>query len=215
MVDRLLKLFLTVCCIVLIVGFGMLYKNVFDLQTRLEKIPAKTESKVNIITDPQATPTNDNCGPSCQAAIKAQVSQAVATLSSSRSTITPVTTKKSVQTTYIPLAGSATTTNTDWTDASGTDVNIDVANDYGANTYITWDATLKTNGSGTAFARLFDVTHGIAVPGSEIGVSSGSYTQATSSQLQLWQGKNIYRVQVKSLDSNEITFGSGRIKVVY
>ena len=72
------------------------------------------------------------------------------------------------------------------------------------------------NANGTAYARLYDVTHNIAVNGSEVKIENkDTSTQVVSGALSFWAGKNQYRVQIKSLNSFEVTFGSGRVKIVY
>ena len=155
------------------------------------------------------------CGQECKDYIKTQVTKAVANLPTPSSAIAPQL-AKSKQTTYIPLSGPISTTSTDWVNAVGTEVNIDLTNDYSNGAYVTWEASLKiANASGLALARLFDVTHGIAVNGSEVSVSSASYSSVSSGKLGLWAGNNKYVVQIKSQTSQEATFGSGRIKVVY
>jgi len=40
-------------------------------------------------------------------------------------------------------------------------------------------------------------------------------TQVISGGLSFWAGNNLYRVQLKSLNGFEVTFGSGRIKIIY
>jgi len=155
-----------------------------------------------------------------QALIQKEVASAIASFSSqSKATSLPTktsTTTKQKQTTYIPLSGPFSTNSTDWVDASGTEVYIDAENDYAKDAYITFEATLKiANASGKAYARLFDATHAIAVNGSEVEVTSSSYGTVTSGSLALWRGKNLYKVQIKSLNSEEATFGNGRIKITY
>lgn len=121
------------------------------------------------------------------------------------------------RTAYIPLVGPITTTSTSWVDATGTDISIDLATDYGKDAKVSWEAFLSiANSNGTAYARLFDVTHGIAVSGSELSVTdNATSTNVTSKYISLWAGRNLYRVQVKSLNSFVATFSSGRIKIVY
>lgn len=124
---------------------------------------------------------------------------------------------KSKSTDVIPLDGTSTATSTDWVTLEGTAVYVDVENDYGKDAYITWSASLKVaHGNGQAFARLYDATHNIAVDGSELTtVNNADFQTKESSALPLWRGNNLYKVQVKSLNSFEITYSSGKIKVVY
>lgn len=131
-------------------------------------------------------------------------------------TITPAPSTIRSQTTYIPITGPITTTSTGWYDAPGTDFYLNIA-DYGKNAYATWEASLKVaHGNGSVYARLYDVTNKIAVNGSEVSVSNNSnLTQAYSGALNFWANNNLYRVQLKSLNGFEVTFGGGRLKIVY
>jgi len=221
--DRYLKVYFLVSIILLSLGFVLLYKKV-------DKLAVSLGEKSSLITFPiefpQSTPSakSDVCGENCQKEIRKIVDNALATISSSikKTAESSKTTTVAVpvlrgETTYIPLAGPITTTSIGWVDAAGTDVYIDLANEYGKAATVSWDAFLKVaHGNGQAFARLYDVTHGIAVSGSEIStVNNETSTQVSSGNLNLWAGKNLYRVQIKSLNSFEVTFGSGRIKINY
>ena len=119
------------------------------------------------------------------------------------------------QITYIPLSGG-NTQNTDWTNVSGTQFNLNIS-DYGAKAYAVWDANLRVNNAnGTTYARIFDITHSIAVNGSEINISNtSSSTDVISSSLSFWQGNNTYVVQLKSLNGSTAFMDSGRIKITY
>lgn len=130
--------------------------------------------------------------------------------------VTPVPSTTRSQTTYIPIIGPISTTSLGWYDAPGTEFYLNTA-DYGKNMYASWEASLKiAHGNGSAYARLFDVTHGIAVNGSELVVSNKSdLTESYSGGLNFWAGNNLYRVQIKSLNSYEATFGNGRLKIMY
>jgi len=129
--------------------------------------------------------------------------------------ITPRPASGTKTTTYVPFSGSFSTTATDWTDDSGNQAYVDLKNNYSATAYVTFEASIRVPGGGVVFARLFDSTHGIAVDGSEISTSSSSSTLVSSGKLNLWSGNNLYKVQIKSLNSFNVTFDSGRIKLVY
>ena len=100
---------------------------------------------------------------------------------------------------------------------SGTEFYLDFNTDYGKSSYANWEAFLKVaHGNGTVYARLYDVTNNIAVNGSEVLITNKSdLNQVISGGLSFWAGNNLYRVQIKSLNSFEVTFGSGRIKIKY
>lgn len=165
----------------------------------------------------------DKCGDECKLQIDKKISESISTISGSTKeiiktvTITPVPTKAKAQTAYIPIVGPITTTSSDWYDAPGTEFYLDYNNDYGKAAYADWQAFLKVaNGNGTAYARLYDITNKIGVNGSEVSVTNkGDLTQTLSGSLNFWAGNNQYRVQIKSLNKFEVTFGSGRIKIIY
>lgn len=175
----------------------------------------------------QTTPQYiDQCGESCKKQIMDNITVALSTVSATPKetvktvTITPlpvVTAKAKAQTAYIPIAGPLSSTSKDWYDLAGTEFYLNFNTDYGKSAYANWDASLKIkDGNGTVYARIYDVTNKIAVNGSEILVSNkGDLTQVISSGLSFWAGNNLYRVQLKSLNGFEVTFGSGRIKIIY
>ncbi|RJR28909.1 hypothetical protein C4564_03720 [Candidatus Microgenomates bacterium] len=117
---------------------------------------------------------------------------------------------------YISLTGGYSTKETDWIDVPGAEVWIDVANDYGSNAVLVWDAFIREeHGNGNAYARLYDATHNIEVAGSVVYTNNQASTLVASSTLQMWSGKNLYKVQLKSQKSFYVFFDSGRIKVTY
>lgn len=176
---------------------------------------------------PNATNNNiqsvDECGEICKKQIADSVANAISTISAaSKETIktviqTPTPVKAKAQTAYIPIAGPITTTSSDWYDLSGTEFYLNFNTDYGKTAYANWDTSLKIkDGNGTVYARIYDVTNKIAVNGSEVSISNkGDLTQVVSGGLSFWAGNNLYRVQLKSLNGFEVTFGSGRIKIIY
>ena len=221
--DKYLKIYFLISIILLSLGLVLLYKKVDKLAV---SIGEKSSIPTFPIEFPKSTSTDkiDSCGEECQKQIKRIVDISIATLSSSikktaenPKATTVITQPTKGETTYIPLSGPITTTSTGWVDAVGAEVNIDLINEYGKNATVSWDAFLKVaHGNGQAFTRLYDVTHSMAVAGSEISVTNNPVsTQISSGNINLWAGRNLYRVQIKSLNSFEITFGSGRIKIGY
>lgn len=196
-----------------LVIIGILTVVVVNLVLINKKISSQISSKVGtVFVKSQAV--SDTCGEKCIAEIK----RAIVLLSTPIPNLnyqTPSSTKKQIS--YIPLGGSFTTTKTDWTDIKITDVTVDFGNDYGKEAKISWEASLKVaNANGTAYARILDATHGTAVDGSEISLTNNSVsTLVLSGLINPWSGKNTYRVQVKSLNSSEVFFDNGRIKVSY
>lgn len=150
----------------------------------------------------------DKCGEDC----KKQIEEIVL-----KNTKPTETVKTVSQIAYIPISGSISTTSSTWYDAPGTDFYLDLSKNYSKNATVTWEVSLKVaHGNGTAYARLYDVTHNITVNGSEISLTNNpNLTQVYSQNLSFWAGNNLYRVQLKSLNTFEVTFGSGRLKIVY
>ncbi len=213
--DKYLKVYFLAGIILLSLSLILTYQKIRKIENLLATV---TTTQIPSEPGKKEIQRIDICGEDCQKQISEAVSKAVATISGTKTTkeVIKEVPATQTQTSYIPLTGPITTTSTNWVDAVGTDAYIDLINDYKSSAYITWEAFLKVAyGNGTAYARLYDVTHGIAVNGSEISTATSSSTQISSGKLSLWAGKNLYRVQLKSLNSFEVTFGSGRIKIVY
>lgn len=166
------------------------------------------------------------CDEDCQKEIADQVARAIATLSASQKSNAITTTTKTVtvpsattkpQDSYIQISGSGSTKNTIWTDVVGTDFSFDVTRDFGSGANFAWEGFLKiADGNGTAFARIYDVTHGIGVNGSEISVvNKADYARANSTNMGFWAGRNTYRVQIKSLNTLNVDYMGGKIRISY
>jgi len=160
------------------------------------------------------------CDALCQKEIADQVSRAVATLSATSKVSTiktaPISTSKP-QDIYIQISGSGSTQNTGWTDVIGTDFSFDVTRDFDKGANFAWEGFLRiANANGTAYARIFDVTHGIGVDGSQIYVvDKADFTRANSTNMNFWAGRNTYRVQIKSLNTFNVDYMGGKIRVSY
>ncbi|MEK7525888.1 MAG: hypothetical protein AAB546_00215 [Patescibacteria group bacterium] len=205
--------------ILLVVSILGLFGYVFRVDQRLKEIYSlevnKTEQQIVI---PSITKQQ----------LQTAISQAIATLSANPKTtpLAPVATAKpstSVSTTsgsktsYIPMGSVWSTQSTDWVDVEDSDVYIDLANDFSSTAYVTLETNLKVaNANGQAFVRLKDVTSGIIVNGSELSTTNNAdYTRVSSPKLNLWSGKNLYRIQIKSLNSSLVTYSGGKLKLVY
>ncbi len=199
------KIFLSIVIILVFVsGYfvarGTLGRIYEDLRSQNREITTTIQEKVG-------------CDADCQKQISSEVAKAVASVSGTTKNI--IVSKPQVS--YVPLDGSFSTINTDWVDAKGIEVSFDLAKDFTGGAKVSWEASLRVaNANGTAYARLFDVTHGIAIDGSEISVTnSADYQRASSGNLNLWAGRNVYRVQLKSLNSFNIDYTGGKIRISY
>ncbi len=174
------------------------------------------------VDEDSGTVRSDTCGPICQRVIEQQVALAIGSLTPAVSrTPTPASsgggatvTVSKAGTYYIPLSGTGSTKNLDWTNIVTTETVIDWS-EYGEARTVTWDAYAKIyQGNGKVSLRLYDKTNGIAVPNSELETGSETSVHLVSGQLAMWSGQNTYVVQVKSNTGYEAFFESGRIKVV-
>lgn len=166
------------------------------------------------------TPVSGTCSSDCSDLIDQKISQAIATISG-KETIkeTKVVEKTTTSTSqpqviYIPLGGGGSTTSKEWADVGNAEVYFEIG-DYPNVDRIYFEGFINVkHGNGKAFARLYDVTHGIGVQGSDIYTDSESFTLVESGSLSFWQGKNLYRIQIKSLNGYEASIDSGRIKII-
>jgi len=216
-------LFISITVIALLVLANLVALDVVWLRQQKEK-SFPTLGEVGIIPTPSplvpSGSSADTCGSVCQQTINEKVSQAMATVSG-KETIkeTKVIEKTSAKTSqpqviYIPLGGGGSTVSTDWTDVGNAEVYFDL-NDYPNFSEARFEGFIKVkNGNGKAFARLYDVTHSIGVQGSDIETTNENFALVSSDPLAFWRGKNLYRVQIKSLNGYEASIDSGRIKIV-
>lgn len=201
--------------------------DVVWLNQQRDKISSKLEGQSELVPGPSLSAgtksSTDDCGPVCQRTIDQKISQAISTISGKERTVetkvvektTPsLKTQSQPQVIYIPLGGGGSTTSKDWADVGNAEVWLNI-DDYPNLDRAYFEGFIKVkHGNGKAYARLYDVTHGIGVQGGEISTSSENYTLVESGSLSFWKGKNLYRVQIKSLNGYEASFDSGRIKII-
>lgn len=129
-------------------------------------------------------------------------------------TIKKVVTKKTRSIQYIPIPGSGSTLENKWVDLAGTEFYFSTG-DYPNLTEAYFEANMRlVNGNGFAYLRLFDITAGIEVWGSEISTNSQNFTSVSSGKLTIRKGNHLYRVQAKSLTADTTVFNSGKIKII-
>lgn len=159
--------------------------------------------------------SRSECDEGCKKIIEEEVKKAVAKISLPSPKAVETVILPQSQTEIISLDGTFTTTSTTWVDVPGTETTFDIGT-YGKSPTSTWQASLKVaHGNGQAFARIYDSTHGIAVTGSEISTTNNAdFKNVLSGNLGLWAGNNTYKVQIKSLNSFEVTYTGGKIKIV-
>lgn len=164
--------------------------------------------------------SNNDCSVDCENLINEKISNlktpAIIEISP---TITPTPTIKTTaiktkSTQYIPIPGSGGTLENSWTNLPGTEFYIST-DDYPNLVGAYFESNMKLlNGNGLAYIRLFDITAGIEVWGSEVSTNSQSFTSISSDKLTIRSGTHLYRVQAKSLTADTTVFNSGRIKII-
>lgn len=169
---------------------------------------------------------NNECSPACNTIIDEKIKNIPTPIIPTVSTIsannliptTKIIVRNSVQKTkstqYIPIPGTGSTLENKWVDLSGTEFYIST-DDYSGLIGAYFEANMKLiNGNGAGYLRLFDVTAGVEVWGSEVSTNSQSFTSVGSGKLTLRNGNHLYRVQAKSLTADTTVFNSGKIKII-
>lgn len=153
----------------------------------------------------------DQCGLECRKYIDTKL----ASLPTSTPYIIPTLHKlKTKQVTYLPISVSGSTLSNDWVNISGADFYFDIA-DYPGIKEIYFEPTIKLfNGNGFAFVRLFDSTHGAPLPNSEVKTKEQKDTIIISNPIRFLEGRNLIKVQIKSLTADTAIFTSGRLRII-
>ena len=221
MKDKILPIILILVAV--LVAANLITLDINWLKQQKEDRVAKTEFNSETINTPISSTTSavlDSCGTVCQQTIDEKISQAMATVSGKEAIKETKVVEKAPKETsqakviYIPLGGSGSTASTSWADVGNAEVYFDL-NDYPNFSEARFEGFIKVkNGNGKAFARLYDVTHSIGVQGSDIETSNENFTMVESGTLSFWRGKNLYRIQIKSLNGYEAAVDSGRIKII-
>lgn len=130
-------------------------------------------------------------------------------------TVTPTTTTTSKPSTYIPLGWSGTTTSSDWTSITSSEMSFN-PNDFSGITSINFGATIKTSSSGgRAYVRIYNQTDNSVVSTSETSTDATVYTGALSGKFNLPSGRKTYYLQIKSTDNYQALVQDAWISVNY
>ncbi|MBU0569410.1 hypothetical protein KKB40_01350 [Patescibacteria group bacterium] len=227
-VNILARIFILLFLVALGCGGYFLHTRISRIEDSLQNESQETMSERFVSLDSENDLVSENeagevqiantCGTECKNEIAKLVAEAVEALpQSTTTTVVQAPASTSTQIAYIPLGTTATTTNTDWVDVSDSAIYVDLINDYGSGAKVSWEASLKVaHGNGKAFVRLHDATNKIAVDYSEITTTDNvNFEQVSSVNLPFWRGRNLYKIQIKSLNSFEVTCSGGKLKVVY
>lgn len=220
--SKLVKIFLTILLVVDMVGInlavGYLLITNFKLPTSYQISEVKNQF-------PEAQMV-DQCGLECQKYIdeKLKLLDDKYLVAGPSGTITPTSKPASVKVvptraktrsvSYVTIPSGGSTISQSWVDLAGTDFYFDPA-DYSGLVEVYFEANMKLfNGSGMAYARLYDTANGIGVQGSEVQTKLNNDTVVTSGRVSFWAGKNLIRVQIKSLTTESAVYNSGRLRIV-
>lgn len=211
----------TTLIVTLLLAVSVLSYFVYQLKTQPLSTPTASSPSLPFVSSPESAPaacvTPDQLAQEL-AALSSSFNQSLATVSAAPASSAPLASQAPAkQTSFIAMGDTFSTTSMTWVDVPGSEVYIDLANDYSPDAYITFSASLKVaHANGQAFARLYDATNNIAVAASELSVlDTATFTQKTSPQLALWRGNNLYKVQAKSLNSFEVTVSGPKLKITY
>lgn len=172
---------------------------------------------------PLAIPTETNLEPtlapqvaeitSCPSACKEYVQAEMAKLVIPTPKSSEGKTASAAKVVYLPIGCSGTTANASWTDISGCDFYLDMAN-YPSVKSVSWEISLQSyQSTNPAYIRLYDVTGKRAVDASELSTNSSTYEYLRSGNLTIWAGNNLYRIQAKASAANTVNFISPRLKI--
>lgn len=201
-------------------GFSIL-KSFVESYEKIENENGEDVSSKILIND------NTSCSQSCIEYVNEKIAsitpaqevkvvekEVIITQAPQQTVIATAPAPKTKSASYIPIPGSGNTLETSWTDIEGTDLYLSKA-DYPGFTEAYFEANMKLlNGNGKGYLRVYDVTNGRAVDGSEIETSSQTSVFVSSGKISLWEGYNHYVVQAKSLTADTTYFESGRLKII-
>lgn len=176
-----------------------------------------SNSQINSNSQTPITQINDKCGDDCQKYIEQAIQARQALQATPTPTAVPVkvTTKTPVRREeMMTIPGSGSTSANDWADITGTYFYFDTR-DWPGLAEVYFEANMKLfNGNGVAYVRLFDETHGIGVTGSENDTTSQVNVWAKSQKVTFWAGRNLIKVQGKSLTADTVVYNQGRLRIV-
>ena len=209
MLSKLLKILLVLDLVAVngLTGY-LLWRNITpELRSSPLNLRGETVVKTEYV---------DQCGEECQKYIsdrmtELQNNKVVATV---KPTVKPAVKTKVRKEQVLTIPGEGSVSAMDWTDITATNFYFDTK-DYPGLIEVYFEAKMKLlNGNGYGYTRLYDVTNGIAVNGSENNTNSQTEVWTKSQKVYFWAGKNLVRVQAKSLTADTVVYTQGRLRIV-
>jgi len=157
-----------------------------------------------------------NCLKDCQQLIDQKINEALAKIPSQRpvNLVVPTTATGQQKVSYIPLIAETTINSADWTDISPSDFYFNLT-DYGGAKSVRFEVYLKSlHQAGRVYVRLYDITNKRAVDYSDLSSLTETYELQRSSDLTIWRGNNLYRLQGKVLSGIEGYLKDAKLKII-
>lgn len=204
--------------ILLVLVLFLILGNLGYLDYRLNNqnnLPVETEGQVE----------KSDCSLECQQLVEQKIAYVISQIptqipiqkpakTSSFTVPNALPTQSQTRVSYIPLATAATINSSDWTDIIPSDFYLDLA-DYSGVKSVRLEVYLKSQyQSGKVYLRLYDVTNKRAVDYSDLSSSSETFELRRSSDLTIWRGNNLYRLQGKTSSGIEGYLKEAKLKIL-
>lgn len=179
-------------------------------------LPTLTQNKEETATS-GAEPIDLNCFSGCQGLIDQRIEEALAKIPTQAASKTAIIapTSSQLRVSYIPLMTESTINSADWKDITPSDFYFDLA-DYSRAGNVRLEVYLKSQyQSGRVYLRLYDLTNKRAVDYSDLSSSSEAFELQRSSDLSIWQGNNLYRLQGKTQSGIEGYLKEAKLKITF
>ncbi len=220
MKDKILSLLPKI--ILVIIGLNILILDILLIKDKRASQPV-VSPKQDSLQEAALPQEQAQCSTACQQEMAEMISSSLATFSGEETVIKEIVREETKfipsaeaqpRTIYIPLLTSASTTEMDWVDIVPSDFYFDLA-DYSGIKSVHFDVYLKAlHGSGRVYVRLYDVTNKRGVDYSDHSTQAADFELMRSSPLAIWQGNNLYRIQMKSINGTEAFLEQAKLRVV-
>jgi len=172
---------------------------------------------------PMALPSGalDSCGSVCQQTIAQEIAVAMATVSGERVVETRTIVKEvasadsgdQANIVYVPIVTTATSTDTDWASVIPSEFYFDLNSYPGAKTVRFTGYLRAVHATGPVYIRLYDDSNNRGVDNSDFSTSDNSSQRFESAPISIWQGNNLYKVQLRSPTATQARLSEVKLKV--
>jgi len=179
--------------------------------------------KDEIAVTPMALPSGvlDSCGSVCQQTIAQEVAMAMATVSGEKvvetktiiKEVTSASSSDQANIVYIPIVTTATSTDTDWASVIPSEFYFDLNSYPGAKTVRFTGYLRAVHATGPVYIRLYDDSNNRGVDNSDFSTSDNSSQRFESAPISIWQGNNLYKVQLRSPTAIQAQLSEVKLKI--